>query len=85
MPALWPTRADDPKHQRTAIGSNPGLKRLPDDGQARLIGATKIVELPQGSRTFAPEPCVESFLLLLNGVEASPLLDLFCFSQLVIR
>jgi len=31
-------------------------KRLPHDVQARLIGATKIVELPQGSRIFAPGP-----------------------------
>jgi CRP/FNR family transcriptional regulator len=64
--------------------SFPGLKRVPDDVQARLIGATKIVELPQGSRIFAPGHAPESFLLLLDGVEAGPLLDLFCLSQLVV-
>jgi len=48
--------------------SFPGLKRVPDDVQARLIGATKIVELPQGSRIFAPGHAPESFLLLLDGI-----------------
>ena len=48
--------------------SFPGLKRLPDNVRARLIGVTKVVELPKGTRIFAPGQAPESFLLLLDGV-----------------
>jgi hypothetical protein len=82
--ALWPARADDPKHQRTAIDPIPGSRGFrmtckPVSSSRR--GSSNWVVAASSRLRHAPE----SFLLLLDGVEAGPLLDLFCFSQLVAR
>lgn len=45
----------------------PPLKALPADIRSRLISASAIVELPEGSRIFGPGQAPESFLLLLDG------------------
>lgn len=45
----------------------PPLKKLPADVRSRLIGASAIIELPEGSRIFGPGQAPESFLLLLEG------------------
>jgi CRP/FNR family transcriptional regulator, anaerobic regulatory protein len=57
------------------IQSFPALERFPDDVRARLIGATKIAELPQGSRIFAPGHAPESFLLLDGVVRVQQVSD----------
>jgi len=81
--ALWPARADDPKHQRTAIDPIPGSRGFrmtckPVSSARR--GSSNWVVAASSRLRHAPE----SFLLLLDGVEAGPLLDLFCLSQLVV-
>jgi CRP/FNR family transcriptional regulator, anaerobic regulatory protein len=45
----------------------PALKRLSADARSRLIRASAIVELPEGSRIFGPGHAPESFMLLLEG------------------
>lgn len=45
----------------------PPLKRLSPDSLSRLVQASAIVELPEGSRIFGPGQAPESFLLLLEG------------------
>lgn len=45
----------------------PPLKRLPAEVRSRLVGASVIVELPEGSRIFGPGQAPQSFLLLLEG------------------
>jgi CRP/FNR family transcriptional regulator len=45
----------------------PPLKRLSENSLSRLVQASTIVELPEGSRIFGPGQAPESFLLLLEG------------------
>jgi CRP/FNR family transcriptional regulator, anaerobic regulatory protein len=45
----------------------PALKTLSADAQSRLVRASAIVELPEGSRIFGPGQAPESFMLLLEG------------------
>lgn len=45
----------------------PALKKLSADAQSRLVRASAIVELPEGSRIFGPGQAPESFMLLLEG------------------
>jgi CRP/FNR family transcriptional regulator len=45
----------------------PALKTLSTETRSRLMRASAIVELPEGSRIFGPGQAPESFMLLLEG------------------
>jgi CRP/FNR family transcriptional regulator len=45
----------------------PALKKLSSDALSRLVQASAIVELPEGSRIFGLGQAPESFMLLLEG------------------
>jgi len=54
-------------HLRDWISNFPGLKRLHPDVAAALVSASRVAELPSGSRIFGPGQAPQAFLLLIRG------------------